>query len=289
MTERSHAATRVRLLGLDVDGTLLDPVTGELRPGLSEALGSARAAGVQIVLCTGRRFRRASAMAHHLGLEAPLVCNSGALVKDLATQATLWRADFEPETMIRLLDLFGAEGERPLSFIDHDEAGPDFTIDTHPTGDYPFDDYVSANQEHASIETGWTSDAKRSLGRSHFHICAIGDRERMDRFEARVRKGLGGRVLCFVQRSPRYTGWMCEILREDAGKWSALTHLAENWGITADQVCTVGDDQNDRPMIAGAGLGVAMPHAPQSVRDAADYILPPEPPTALADFLLGLI
>jgi hydroxymethylpyrimidine pyrophosphatase-like HAD family hydrolase len=34
----------------------------------------------------------------------------------------------------------------------------------------------------------------------------------------------------------------------------------------------VGDDVNDLPMITGAGLGVAMGHAPESVRAAAAHV-----------------
>ena len=65
---------------------------------------------------------------------------------------------------------------------------------------------------------------------------------------------------------------MCEVLRHDAGKWTAILHLAGLWGITPQEICAVGDDMNDLPMIAGAGLGVAMGHAPESVRAVADLV-----------------
>jgi HAD superfamily hydrolase (TIGR01484 family) len=279
---------RPRLLGLDVDGTLLGP-GGEPRPGLAEALDEARRKGLRVVLCTGRRYRRAVAMARRIGLDAPLVCNSGALVKAAEAHATLWRADFSSATLARLLGLFGRQGERPLSFVDHDEAGPDFTIDASPTGDPGFDDYVASNRHHAEIDPEWIDEASRGVGRTHFHVCAIGDRPRMLRFEAAIRADLDDEVLCFVQRSPRYAGWMCEILRADAGKWSALWHVAEGWGIAREEICAIGDDLNDRPMIAGAGLGVAMPHAPESVREVADLVLPDRPETALAEFVRGLV
>ena len=65
---------------------------------------------------------------------------------------------------------------------------------------------------------------------------------------------------------------MCEVLRGDAGKWTAVLHLADLWGIAADEVCAIGDDMNDLPMIRGAGLGVAMAHAAEVVRAAADHV-----------------
>ena len=83
---------------------------------------------------------------------------------------------------------------------------------------------------------------------------------------------LKGRIRTFVQRSPRYRGTMCEVIRHDASKWSAVLHVAELWGVTPEEICAVGDDVNDVPMIRGAGLGVAMGHAPSEVIAAADHV-----------------
>ncbi len=77
---------------------------------------------------------------------------------------------------------------------------------------------------------------------------------------------------------------MCEILRGDAGKWSALAHLAALWNIPREAVVAIGDDHNDLPMIEGAGLGVAMAHAPSEVLERADCVLDTRP-DALARFL----
>ena len=65
---------------------------------------------------------------------------------------------------------------------------------------------------------------------------------------------------------------MCELLRHDANKWTAILHLARLWNIEPDAICAVGDDVNDIPMIKNAGLGVAMGHARAEVRRAADHI-----------------
>jgi hydroxymethylpyrimidine pyrophosphatase-like HAD family hydrolase len=50
--------------------------------------------------------------------------------------------------------------------------------------------------------------------------------------------------------------------------------MADAWGIAAEQICAVGDDVNDVPMIEGAGLGIAMGNAPEEVRRAADRVAP---------------
>ncbi len=45
-------------------------------------------------------------------------------------------------------------------------------------------------------------------------------------------------------------------------------------GIEPGQVCAVGDDVNDIPMIRAAGLGVAMGNALPEVKAAADRVAP---------------
>lgn len=259
---------RYHLLALDVDGTLLDP-QGVFRPRVAEALARAAEAGTRLVLCTGRRYRRARPVAEALGLDAPLVCNSGALVKDPAGDRTLWRADLGPELLAAILRLSAARGEPIVSFRDLDPDDLDFVIAGSPTGRPHFDEYVELNRPYARIDPDWTATTAES---AHFHLCAVGTRAAMLEFQAAARAALADRVRTFVQKSPRYSGTMCEFLHPEASKWSAVLHLAALWGVAPEAICAIGDDMNDIPMIAGAGLGVAMAHAPAEVLDAADLV-----------------
>ena len=268
-----------RLLALDVDGTLLDS-DGTLRPSTAAAVARAAAAGIRPVLCTGRRYRRARPVAEQLGLDAPLVCNSGAIVKDPAGHRTLWRADLDHALLADVLALFNRHDEPVVSFTDLTPDEPDFLVERAETGRHDFDDYVRQNREHAGVAPGWPSRLPASHApdggpfgpHGHFHLCAIGSRPAMLAFERVVLESLGARVRTFVQKSPRYVGTMCELIRHDASKWAAVLHLAELWGVTPSEIVAVGDDMNDLPMIAGAGLGVAMGHAPEPVLAAADHV-----------------
>ena len=257
-----HPRDRFRLLALDVDGTILDG-RGALRPRTASAIARAAEAGIRPVLCTGRRYRRALPLARELGLEGPIVCNSGAILKETAGHRTLWRADFDPGLRGDLLRAFAARDEPIVGFSDLGPDEADFVVASDPTGRDLFDDYLSQNRPHARVDPAWAD-----RGDPHFHLCAIGDRPRMLALEAELLGQFPGRIRTFVQRSPSYSGTMCEVLRHDASKWAAITRLMDAWGIAPEQVVAVGDDMNDLPMILGAGLGVAMAHAPRAVLDA---------------------
>ncbi len=276
----------VRLLALDVDGTLLDQ-SGVLRAGIQEVLQSVSDRGIRAVLCTGRRYRRAAAISRQIGLGSPMVCNSGALVKDPVTQQTLWRADLDPQVMAGVLDHFQTSGYPAVSFSDLGLDSYDFFVAAYPSGRPDFDDYVGQNFKHAQVEPGWQHQA-RVGATSHFHVCAIGSHQEILELEQGFPNEIRPRIQTFVQRTPRYVGWMCEVIRADASKWTAVCQVADRWGIPRSQICAVGDDVNDRAMIEQAGLGVAMAHAPASVRSIANLVLGDTRPDELASFLDSL-
>src|SRR5829696_8927686 len=94
----------VRLIALDVDGTLLDP-REEVRPRVRAAIREAIDRGCLVTLATGRRFVGAAHIAEDLGLALPLVLHGGAVVQDSATAAVIYQDPLEPATVEELLRL----------------------------------------------------------------------------------------------------------------------------------------------------------------------------------------
>ncbi len=165
--------------------------------------------------------------------------------------------------------VFRTHDELILSFTDRPPDGLDFVVARDPTGRPLFDDYLDQNRGHGEVDPGWPDRVQAGL---HYHLCSIGARDDMLAFQDLILAGLRGRVRTFVQKSPRYAGTMCEVLHIEASKWAAILHLAELWDVAPEEICAVGDDVNDVPMLEGAGLGVAMGHAPPEVLAAADHV-----------------
>jgi 5-amino-6-(5-phospho-D-ribitylamino)uracil phosphatase len=282
-------STRYRILALDVDGTLLD-ADGTLRPATADAVGRASRAGIRPILCTGRRYRRARPIARQLGLDAPIVCNSGSIIKDPTNHSTIWRADFDAALVTAVVRFFEQEDQPPVIFTDRHPDSTDFVVPAFPTGRPFFDDYVAQNLEYADINPkicagglhAFTNPEGHGDADALFHLCAIGDRGEMQAFQCALHERIGDRIQTFVQRSPRYLGTMCEIVRRDADKWHAILYLARLWGVAPTEICAIGDDVNDIPMLKSAGLGIAMGHASPDVRASADLVLGNHDQNALA-------
>ncbi|MBE5999099.1 MAG: hypothetical protein E7237_05750 [Sarcina sp.] len=63
-----------------------------------------------------------------------------------------------------------------------------------------------------------------------------------------------------------------EVTHVLADKWLAVRDLADRLGVCPGQIMTLGDGDNDRPMLQNAGLGIAMGNAPDFVKMTADLI-----------------
>ena len=96
----------------------------------------------------------------------------------------------------------------------------------------------------------------------------------MQELEELLQSRLPGKLQVHVLHPPRYVGFFLEISPAGVTKWSAIQRLAKAWGIEDSEICAVGDDVNDIPMIRAAGLGVAMGNALPEVKAAADRIAP---------------
>jgi hydroxymethylpyrimidine pyrophosphatase-like HAD family hydrolase len=66
---------------------------------------------------------------------------------------------------------------------------------------------------------------------------------------------------------------VCDVHPPCRGKAEGLRVLAERYGITPERVVAVGDADNDLPMLAAAGLGVAMGNAYPAALAAADRVI----------------
>ena len=72
----------VKLLAMDIDGTLLDS-QWRIPEANRRAVMEAAERGIEVVLVTGRRFDFARPVAEQLDCELLLIVNNGALIKSL--------------------------------------------------------------------------------------------------------------------------------------------------------------------------------------------------------------
>lgn len=277
-----RSAARIRLLVADVDGTL----TNSRHEVVEETCGVVRrirAAGVRVMLATGRRYRDTLPVQQRLGIDdAPLVTASGALVKRPVDHATLWKAAFAPGVLGGVLRRIVAAGHEPVVYTDAFDTGCDVlcrTLVGAEPGGGGLAEYLHLNRHVAGVRP----DLHVAPPADVFAGFTMGPRDAMLALEADLAAAFPRDLSTHVIKSPRYREWLCEIAPAGTTKWSGVVTVAARWGIAAHEICAVGDDVNDLPMIRAAGLGIAMGNATDDVRAAADHVVATHDDGGVAD------
>lgn len=257
----------VRLVALDLDGTLLDPF-GRLTPTVSRAVARLAESDLRVVLCTGRRFRTALPHARALGLEGAIIVNNGVLVKDVATGKTLEHA-YLPGPLVGEVIAHVRSLGPPLVYVDAYHDGIDIFTETLERA-HPFQrEYTTDHLDFISV----VEDVSSARSDGVIMVSAMADETALAALLDAARERFGERVHTHTLLNKNYQGHILEFLSPDAGKWRALARLAASWGIAAEEIAAVGDDANDAEVLRHAGLGIAMGNALPAVRAAADLVV----------------
>ncbi|MGP1347015.1 MAG: HAD-IIB family hydrolase [Phycisphaerales bacterium] len=273
------------LIALDLDGTLFDH-TGRVPPENAAAIDAARKAGIEVVICTGRGFREsAHAIESIRAYEpaagrsvAPIVNAGGAMITDASAGRTLHRWSMQTDLVADLCDHFAARGRAPLLLKDRDAAGFDYlVIDSgpiEPPTRWWFEHMdvkvkfaasldADPHPEH-TVRVGFAAHASdmTELARSLAHQFEA--RVAMQHFAAVSAKDA---TSAFGVRDE--TIHLLEVFDPQVSKWTAIRHIAAEHDIPRHRIAAIGDEVNDRQMIEGAALGIAMGNAIPQIKDIA--------------------
>jgi len=257
----------IRLLALDLDGTVLD-AHGGLTDAVRKAVAAVRRRDIRVILCTGRRFRTALPMAESLELTGPIVVNNGVLVKEIEDGTTLYHDFLPSDVYAEALALMRNLGP-PLVYVDAYHEKRDMVTERVDEA-HPFQrEYLADNTEFCDVveDLGDTPPADVIM------MSAMADENSLSTLRARAADVLGKRIHTHSLMNKNYRGQILEFLSPSSGKWSALERLADDAGITAKEIAAVGDDWNDVEMIRRAGFGIAMGNAVEPAKQAAAIVV----------------
>jgi Cof subfamily protein (haloacid dehalogenase superfamily) len=235
----------------DVDGTLVRS-DKTLSDGVVAAVRRLEAAGVRVSLISARPPSGMLWIARRLGLSGPIgAFNGGTLVNP---DGSIVSAAYLPaDVALRTLALI----DRPDVIVWLFAEGQWHTsrLDDH----YTPRERVSADQEPVVCDdfARFTDHVDKIVAVSSDHAMLAG-------LEAEVAAALGERAT--VARSQPY---YLDITAPAANKGDGIAALAKAAGVDLADVAVTGDQRNDMPMFARAGLSIAMAQGPEEVRAAA--------------------
>ncbi len=265
---------RIRLIALDLDGTLLNS-RGELSERNRRAVAEARRRGARVALVTGRRFRDARPLALELGLDVPVIAHNGALTKHARTLATVAALLLDREAAREVVRLGREHGADPLVSNDHEGQGV-LLYETISADNDALAKYVAwAQRIHGEEEAGGgvlrVEALEAHLDHDPVHVGFSGGCAAIKSLGEVVGRELGGRVKLFLTLYPRRDFALLDVVNPRASKGAGLAAVAAEHGLGREEVMAVGDNLNDLEMLEYAGTGVVMANAEPPLRAREEF------------------
>ncbi len=245
----------IKLLATDIDGTLLNPEF-QISEGDLNALRRAHAAGIEVVLVTGRRHSFALPIAQQLGFDLWLISSNGAVTRSLSGET--FHRDIMPAETCR--ELCGAmrefRGNTVLTFdqetkgalvLEHlDEIGP--SIRRWLEKNLEYIDFI------VPIENALIKDPVQAM------FC--GTLARMsDALQKLNASSVREKVTVLRTEYPERDLSMIDVLNAGCSKGHALERWTLHRGLRREEVMAVGDNHNDVEMLEFAGHPFIMGNA----------------------------
>ena len=259
MLKSSVAADSVRLIAVDIDGTLLNPQF-QISEGDLAALRRAHGMGIEVILVTGRRHAFALPIAQQLGFDLWLISSNGAITRSLAGET--FHRDLLPQQTCRQLveRMQEFRGQTVLTFDNQQEGA--IVLEHLRDLEVSIQRWLEKNMKYIQfvipIEDSLTTDPVQAM------FC--GPVEPMQR----ALQVLGECGLPITVLRTEYPGRdlsIVDVLNAGCSKGHALKRWANFRSVPREQVMAIGDNYNDIEMLAFAGQPFIMGNASQELRD----------------------
>jgi Cof subfamily protein (haloacid dehalogenase superfamily) len=257
----------VRLVAIDMDGTLLATFGQVVSRRNAQALRAAQEAGITVAIATGRRAAYTVPLLETVGLRAdtPLITSNGAVTRTLAGEA-IDRCQMEARVARGLCGLL-----RPFGAVV-------FTFDRPGRGELVLENleqaqgrvalWVEANRN--AIEVVQPLELAFKDGENPIQGMVTGGMEKMKQAEKALKASeWNSECECIRTEYPARDLSIVDLLPPGVSKGWALERLAVRLGVDRKETMAIGDNWNDVCMLEWAGQAIVMANAADDLRTMA--------------------
>lgn len=258
----AQGSVGVSLVVTDLDGTLWH-TDDHVPEATLDALGALEAAGIPVLVATGRRLASTRAPLERIGVTPPAVVLNGALGVDLATGARFHRSPYPSDMAVAVLARFASVGLTPVVYVDHPDV--DVFVALHP----------STHPGHLRQlgSTARTDDLARVVAEETvlgFSMIGVPHRDGVAAQEA-----VGDLAATHLDRSldfPGATSFTVAPLGQS--KWDGVLAFCAARGLDPDRVLALADGPNDIELLDHAAVRLVPAVAHPAALERADHVIP---------------
>lgn len=267
----------IRLIALDLDGTLLDDKK-KLSPQNRRAVSDAVKAGFRVIGVTGRHYAGAMQVLCDLPeITDVITCNGAALYEIPGKLVTEY--PFEDSVIYPLMRRLGELDIIVDAFCDglayaDTKSRPLFMALDIPD---PVKQYILKSRVYVNHLTDY-------LQEHHMHVHKLTINFPGDGHGGWSERDRTMRIALEGGLEPVSGGvGNMELTRSDVTKGRMLCEFAARAGIKREEIMAFGDSGNDIAMLKAAGVGIAMANATPDVKQAADRVAKSNEENGVAD------
>ena len=254
----------VRLVAIDMDGTLLPTFTQGISERNAQALRAAQQAGITVAIATGRRTAYTVPLLEGVGMRAdmPLITSNGAVTRTLGGES-IDRCRMESRVARGLCGLLREFGAMVFTF---DRPGQgELVVEDLAQAHGRIARWVEANRDAIVVvrplENALLDEEDPIQG------MVAGGLSKMRKAEKALKESpWNGACECIRTEYPARDLAILDLLPLGVSKGRALMQLAERLGVDRKEVMAIGDNWNDVDMLQWAGQGVIMGNAALKLR-----------------------
>ncbi|HKD71967.1 MAG TPA: Cof-type HAD-IIB family hydrolase [Candidatus Acidoferrum sp.] len=242
----------IRLIALDIDGTLLNS-RFEVSVSNRAAIAEATRRGIEVALVTGRRYDFALPVAQQIDSPLTMIVNNGAMVRTSDGQTRV-RHLLPKETALRVLRATEPWRDGAAVVFDRPRANQ-VILQSIDWNDPTRGGYYTRNREFLAeanpLETCLTEDP--------IQVMFTGAVAPLREAEVALRNVHFGREFALavtVYEAKDFS--MIDVIHPAVSKGAALAEWAGLRGVCRQEILAIGDNHNDMEMLSFAGVPVVM-------------------------------
>lgn len=237
----------------DLDGTLVGR-DAELRERTRATIARARAAGVPVLVATGRMFRSVRPYLERAGIDEPVVCYQGAAVVEPASGSFLLHERIALDVAREAIAALVAAGYPPNCYVDDRLYVAEHT------------EYSRRYSEYQQLAVTEVGDLLEWLQAPPTKLVAVADPDEVPALRAALDAQFGDRL--FLTTSLPY---LLELGNPAVSKGTGIGFVADRLGLDPSRVVGFGDGENDVELLDWAGFGVAVEGGHELLLETADW------------------
>jgi Cof subfamily protein (haloacid dehalogenase superfamily) len=250
----------IRLIAIDIDGTLLDS-KAQISPANLDALRRAHQAGVEISLVTGRRHSFALPIAEALGFDLWIISSNGAVTR--STSGESFHRDLLPQsTALKICGHMPEFRDHMVITFDREDAGA-IVCENHEKLYGIIQRWMEKNAPYIQ----YVSPIEKVLTENPIQTMFCGPVDMMQRAQQRLLDcDFANEITVLRTQYDHRDLTIVDILNAGCSKGHALERWATHRGISCSQVMAIGDNYNDVEMLTFAGHPVIMGNASDDLK-----------------------